>query len=53
MIKELGLKMVAEGVETEEQMQGIKDLGIDYIQGFYYSKPLPQDEFLRFLEVRN
>lgn len=53
MIKELGLKIVAEGVETEEQVQGIRELGIDYIQGFYFSKPLPQKEFISFIQEKN
>ena len=53
MIKQLGLKTVAEGVETEEQVEGIKALGIDYIQGFYYSKPLSTDDFIRFINEKN
>ncbi|WP_050641702.1 MULTISPECIES: bifunctional diguanylate cyclase/phosphodiesterase [Clostridia] len=47
--QELGMKVVAEGVETEEQNQLVIDFGIDQIQGFYYSKPLAEEEFLRFL----
>ena len=50
MIKELGLKIVAEGVETEEQVEGIKKLGIDYIQGFYFSKPVSENDFIKFIE---
>ena len=53
MIKDLGLKIVAEGVETEEQVEGIKKLGIDYIQGYYYSKPLSKSDFIRFIETKN
>ena len=53
MIKDLGLKIVAEGVETEEQVEGIKQLGIDYIQGYYYSKPLSKEDFIQFIETRN
>ena len=53
MIKKLGLRIVAEGVETEEQLEGIKALGIDYIQGYYFSKPLPAEEFLSFVKSRN
>lgn len=47
--QELGMKVVAEGVETEEQKQLVIDFGIDQIQGFYYSKPLAEEDFLRFL----
>ncbi len=50
MAKGLCLKVVAEGVETDEDMHAMKELEIDYIQGFYFSKPLPRDEYIRFLE---
>lgn len=50
MVKEIGLKIVAEGVETKEQYSVMKDLGVDYIQGFYFSKPLPQREVIEFLD---
>ena len=46
MTKELRLKSLAEGVETKEQFERIKELGIEYTQGFYFSKPLPEEEFL-------
>ena len=39
LAKHLGLKIVAEGVETEGQWHFLKDLGCDYIQGYYFSKP--------------
>lgn len=41
----LNLKTVAEGVETKEQRKWMDDLGVDYIQGYYYSKPLSKKEF--------
>lgn len=47
----MDLLLVAEGVETEEQLSGMKDENIDFIQGYYFSKPLPQQEFLKFLEA--
>lgn len=49
MIHDLKLKIVSEGVETKEQMEIISGLGIDYIQGYYFSKPLPEEEFLTFI----
>jgi EAL domain-containing protein (putative c-di-GMP-specific phosphodiesterase class I) len=50
MIPNLGLKIVSEGVETEEQLDAMKQLGVHYIQGYYFSKPLPQDEFVSFVK---
>lgn len=41
----LGMSLVSEGVETEEQLQTLKTLGFPYFQGYYFSKPLPVEEF--------
>lgn len=46
------LKLVAEGIETKEELEGMCREGIDYIQGFYYSKPLPMAEYLEFLRKK-
>lgn len=46
MVHNLGIKIVVEGVETEEEFQRIKGLGPDYIQGYFFSKPCPKDEFI-------
>ena len=43
--KKLGLKTVAEGVEAEEQVKYLKEIGCDMLQGYYYSKPLKKKEF--------
>lgn len=45
----LRLKTVVEGVETAEQVAALKVLGCDYIQGYYFSKPLPPKEFEEYL----
>lgn len=50
MAHEIGIKTVVEGVETEEQVSFLRQSGCDYIQGYYYSKPLPEEEFVEFLE---
>jgi len=49
MSKSLGKKVVAEGVETKEQLQQLTELGCDFIQGYYFSKPLPSDKLVSYL----
>ncbi|MEG0275873.1 MAG: EAL domain-containing protein [Coprobacillus sp.] len=46
LVHDLSLKLVAEGVETEKQYLFLKDIGCDYIQGYYFSKPLEEKVFL-------
>lgn len=53
MIKELGSKIVAEGVETENQAKFLRDIGCDTAQGFLYSRPLPLEDFVKKLEEEN
>lgn len=49
MGKELQVNVLAEGVETEEQLQFLKSKGCDYIQGYYFSKPLETKHFTQLL----
>lgn len=49
MIHHMKLEIVSEGVETREQAEAIEALGIEYIQGYYFSRPLPGEEFLKFV----
>lgn len=49
IVKQMNLKSVAEGVETEAQLKRLKDIGCDYIQGYYFSKPLPVEDFESYL----
>lgn len=49
MFHDVRRKIVAEGVESEEQMQALTDLGCDYLQGYYYSKPIAEEDFLRYI----
>ncbi|MEW8506034.1 MAG: EAL domain-containing protein [Candidatus Thiodiazotropha sp.] len=49
MGRALGLEVVAEGVETEEQCRVLEHLGCRYVQGYHYSKPLPVDKFASFM----
>jgi diguanylate cyclase (GGDEF)-like protein/PAS domain S-box-containing protein len=48
MAHSLGLKVVAEGVENEEQLFILNEFNCDYVQGFYFSKPIPEKEFFEF-----
>jgi diguanylate cyclase (GGDEF)-like protein/PAS domain S-box-containing protein len=47
----LGLEVIAEGVETEEQMTLLQERGCDYVQGYYFGRPLPVAEVERFPHV--
>ena len=49
MIKGMDLKIVSEGIESKEQLEIMEELGIQYIQGYYFSKPLPQNKFVEFI----
>lgn len=49
MFHDVRRKIVAEGVESEEQMNALTELGCDYLQGYYYSKPVSEEEFLAFV----
>ena len=51
MAHTLGMKLVAEGVENKVQADFLRDCGCDYIQGHYYFKPLPEEEFAAQLEA--
>lgn len=46
MIQKLGMQVLAEGVENIEQYQEMERLNIDFIQGFFFSRPVPQDNFI-------
>ena len=52
MAHAIGSKVVAEGAETREQVDALREMGCDYIQGFYFSKPLPQEEFEALLNAQ-
>ena len=48
--KKMNLKVIAEGIEEIEQQARLVELGCDEVQGFYYAKPMPEEQFLAFLE---
>lgn len=49
MCHELGIKVIAEGVETKQQLDLLKQMKCDYVQGYYYSKPLDEESFDKYL----
>lgn len=53
MAKKLGIRTLAEGVETEEQVRFLKEIGCDMMQGFYYTKPFPAGSLPEFIERRD
>lgn len=53
MILELGIHIVAEGVETKEQADLLTSLGVHYLQGYYYSRPISQGDYIKYIEINN
>ena len=47
ILKEMGYTVTAEGIETKEMAETMTAIGCDYLQGYYYSKPIPIDEFVK------
>lgn len=50
LLKEIGMEIVVEGVETEDMVKQFEEMGCDYIQGYYFSRPLPKHEFVEFIK---
>jgi len=50
MIKDMNMKIVVEGIETKDMVNQFAELRCEYIQGYYYSKPIPRNEFVKFIE---
>ena len=53
MMKDIRKEIVCEGVETEEQLKCLTGLGVDFIQGYFFSKPLPEKKFVAFIKEHN
>lgn len=50
MVHEMGMEVVAEGIETREQLEEMMKQGVEHIQGYYFSKPLSEEAFIRFMK---
>lgn len=50
MAKSLDMQVIAEGVEEEKQVKMLKRLGCDYIQGYYFAKPMPKKDYIKLLQ---
>ncbi len=53
ILHKMNMSVVAEGIETEEQLNVMTDMGVEYIQGYYFSRPIPEDEYIEFLKKNN
>lgn len=53
MADKLGLGLLAEGVETKEQVELLQRIGCDQVQGYYYAKPMPAEDFFELLMKRH
>ncbi len=49
----VGMKTVAEGVEVQEEANILKDMGCDIVQGYYYAKPMPEDDLVKLIQEWN
>ena len=45
MANNLGMPVIMEGVETQEQTRFLYKIGCNYVQGYYYARPMPQEEY--------
>ncbi|MBO4992023.1 MAG: EAL domain-containing protein [Firmicutes bacterium] len=52
LLKEIGMDIVVEGVETEAVLKQFEEMGCDFIQGYYFSRPLPPQEFVEFVQTQ-
>jgi len=53
LFRQMGLKILVEGVETELMVSKFRDIEVDYIQGFYFSRPIPKNDFIKFITENN
>ena len=52
MIDQMHRQILVEGVETKEQVEMLRELCVDYLQGYYFSKPIPKNEFIEYIQAK-
>ena len=52
ILKQMGFTVIAEGVETQEEVRCLSSWGADQIQGYYFSKPQPQEQLIKLLQMQ-
>ena len=53
MLKDMNMEIVVEGVETQEMLDAFSNLKCDFIQGYFFSKPIPRNDFVTFVSKAN
>lgn len=53
MLKKMNKKILVEGIEDKRSLDKFIEIGCDYIQGYYFSKPLPEEEYIEFIKHKN
>lgn len=53
MLKDMNMEIVVEGIETQEMLDFFTELNCDFIQGYFFSKPIPKPDFIRFIKSQN
>ena len=53
MVRQMHRKILVEGVETSEQIALLDTLGVDYLQGYFFSRPVPKEDFVAYIQKAN
>ncbi|HMU67012.1 MAG TPA: EAL domain-containing protein, partial [Cellvibrionaceae bacterium] len=51
LARDFGVELIAEGVENADQLHVLQELGCDYIQGYYFARPLAESEFVAWYQT--
>jgi EAL domain-containing protein (putative c-di-GMP-specific phosphodiesterase class I) len=50
MLKQIGKIVIAEGIESKQHIEAVKNADVDFMQGYYCAKPMPEDEFIEYIK---